>query len=69
MQVVVDDGVAAEKQRVMNPTLLVGGEYRPLGAMSECLSVDDIEQVLVRTSNTETSTTIIVSARFNQPNN
>jgi hypothetical protein len=41
-----DDGGAADRHHVNNPTLLVGGEYKPLGAISECLDVDEIEQVV-----------------------
>jgi hypothetical protein len=41
-----DDGGAADRHHVTNPTLLVGGEYKPLGAISECLDVDEIEQVV-----------------------
>jgi hypothetical protein len=41
-----DDGGAAERHYITNPTLLVGGEYKPLGPISECLDVDEIEQVV-----------------------
>ena len=40
------DGGAADRHYLTNPTLLVGGEYKPLGPISECLDVDEIEQVL-----------------------
>ncbi len=49
VQVIDDDGTA-EKQKIGNPTLLYGGDYRPLGAISECLNVDDIEQVCFQNS-------------------
>jgi hypothetical protein len=40
-----DDSGTAEKQKLLNQTLLYGGEYRPLGPLSECLDVNEIEQV------------------------
>jgi hypothetical protein len=45
-----NDGSAAERHYLTNPTLLVGGEYKPLGPISECLDVDEIEQVLSQLS-------------------
>jgi hypothetical protein len=42
-----DDADAAinERHKMSNQTLLVGGEYRALIEISECLNVEEIEQV------------------------
>jgi hypothetical protein len=45
VQVISDLDSAADRQKLVNYTLLVGGEYRPLGPVSECINVDEIEQV------------------------
>lgn len=45
VQVVNDLDAAADRQKLVNHTLLVGGEYRPMGPVSECINVDEIEQV------------------------
>ena len=49
-------GGGGERVRMMNPTLLVGGEYRPLGPVSECVDVDEIEQVKSQTPNPKPQT-------------
>ena len=46
VQVVNDLDAAADRQKLVNHTLLVGGEYRPMAPVSQCINVDEIEQVL-----------------------
>jgi hypothetical protein len=40
-----ESDVLADKHALVNHTLLYGGEYRPLGPISACLNVEEIEQV------------------------